>query len=119
MKTNSLFAAAMVAVIAQISTAAEREIYPEKSIPPEQQTKVQIQISELGCMRTLLLLDPKALPAEKLIAQRLTEVDFRVFPSARAVENRVSASEMREIGTENKADLVLYATAGDRPKNEM
>ena len=70
-------------------------------------------------MRTLLLLDPKALPVEKLIEQRLTEVDFRVFPSAKGVENRVSSAEMRQIGEENKADLVLYATADLRPKNSM
>ncbi len=108
----------MVAM-AQIVTAVEREVYPEKSVPPDQQVKMDVQITELGCMRTLLLLDPKALPIEKLIAQRLTEVDFRVFPSARGVENRIAASEMREIGTENKADLVLYATADLRPKNSM
>lgn len=119
MKRNVLFAVIFACAIARIGTAAEREIYPDKKVPPEEQMKVNVQITELGCMRTLLLLDPKALPVEKLIAQRLTEVDFRVFPSARGVESRVSASQMRDIGMENKADLVLYATADLRPKNSM
>src|SRR5262245_17298636 len=97
------FTALLVCVVAFSGSAAEREIYPEKSVRSEDQMKIGIQITELGCMRTLLLLDPRALPAEKLIAQRLTEVDFRVFPSARGVEDRVSSAQMREIGTENKA----------------
>lgn len=80
---------------------------------------MDVQITELGSMRTLLLLDQKALPIEKLIAQRLTEVDFRVFPSAIEVKDRISSAQMRDIGTENKADLVFYATAEDRLKKNM
>jgi hypothetical protein len=119
MKGYMLLAATLMSVVAQIATGAEREIYPEKKVPSEEQMKLDVQITELGSMRTLLLLDPLAMPVEKLIAQRLTEVDFRVFPSAQAVEERVSSAQMREIGTENKADLVLYATANVRQKNSM
>ncbi|PYL62724.1 MAG: hypothetical protein DMF24_03010 [Verrucomicrobia bacterium] len=118
MKRDILFAAILTSVIAQAGLA-EHEVYPEKKVPSEEQMKLDVQITELGTMRTLLLLDPQAMPIEKLIAQRLTEVDFRVFPSAQAVEERVSSAQMREIGTENKADLVLYATASVRQKNSM
>jgi hypothetical protein len=119
MKRRVLFAAVFACAIAQMGTAAEREIYPDKKVPSEEQMKMDVQITELGSMRTLLLLDQKALPVEKLIAQRLTEVDFRVFPSAKEVESRLSSAQMRDIGAENKADLVLYATADDRLKSQM
>lgn len=119
MKRRILFAALAAWPLAQLALGVEHEIYPDKKVPSEEQMKMDVQITELGSMRTLLLLDPKALPLEKLIAQRLTEVDFRVFPSAKGVESRLSSAQMREIGVENKADLVLYATAEDRLKNSM
>jgi len=119
MKRALLLAAAFGCAMTWFAAAAERETYPNKTVPSEGLMKVSVQITELGNMRTLLLLDPRALPLEKLIEQRLTEVDFRVFPSAKAIANRVSSEEMRKIGEENKADLVVYATADLRPKSSM
>ncbi len=94
-------------------------IYPDPKPDPEGKLKIGVQITEAGCMRTLLLLDKASAPLEKLIAQRLTEVDFRVFPAAHLVEAHLSSADMRKYGLEDKADLVLYATAKPRLKNTM
>lgn len=113
---------AALAVIALNNLAAASpppEVYPEKETKSDKEVAQSVEITEVGCMRTLLLLGEKTAPLEKLIAQRLTEVDFRVFPSARVLEGPPSSAQMREIGNENKADLVLFAEASVRPKKEM
>lgn len=98
---------------------ADAPTYPDPKPDEAGKLKVGVQITEVGCMRTLLLLDKASAPMEKLITQRLTEVDFRVFPSAHQVEAHLSAADMRKYGLEDKADLVLYATVKPRLKNTM
>src|SRR5262249_50806888 len=68
---------------------------------------------------TLLLLTKDAEPYQKLIAQRLTDVDFRVFPSAATVPKAPSAAEMRKLGDENLADLVLSGDVTTREKGKF
>jgi hypothetical protein len=101
------------------SGTAVSPVYPDPNAVPEGSVKIGVQITEVGCMRTLLLLDSGAEKFEKLIDQRLTEVDFRVFPSAQIVDSRISAADMRQYGNQNQADLVLYATVSTRLKNSM
>jgi len=96
-----------------------KKIYSESSPKPEENIRVNVQISEIGLMRTLLILTDSAKDMEKLVAQRLTEVDFRVFPSANIVTRTPTAAEMRQVGTENKADLVLLADVKTRLKSQF
>lgn len=83
------------------------------------EVRAAVQITELGCMRVLLVLDRVAMDGEKLVTQRLTDADFRVFPAAQAAAGRMTADEAKRLGKENQADLILYATVGDRKKNSM
>jgi hypothetical protein len=118
--------AAMLA-LASAAPAAEKQksgdkppaVFPETQAKPDSEVRVQVQITEIGCMRTLLVLTPEAKDLEKLVAQRLTDVDFRVFPSAQIVGGAVSAEKMLEIGKENRADLVLMAGVTTRVKNKF
>lgn len=72
-------------------------------------TAVRIQVTELGLMRALLLLDESAAEMEGRLAERLTEVDFRLVPAASLVDGRMTPARMREIAEREEADIVLYA----------
>jgi hypothetical protein len=119
------YAAALT--ITTTATAAEKPkagdkpkaVYPETEARAEAEIRAAVQITEIGCMRTLLILTREAKDLEKLIAQRLTDVDFRVFPSAQIVGETVSAAQMRQLGQENLADLVLTADVTTRVKNKF
>ncbi len=84
-----------------------------------QQIQTGVQITELGLMRALLILDGSSLDSEKLIAQRLSEADFRVFPSAKSVGPRLSFEEIKALGKEAQSDLLVYAVADTREKKAM
>ncbi len=87
--------------------------------PPASEIKADVQITEIGMMRALLVLDSKAIDSQKVIAQRLSDSDFRVFPSATEAGSTVSMDEMKDLGQKNKADLVIYATVSTRLKNKL
>jgi uncharacterized protein YbjQ (UPF0145 family) len=81
--------------------------------------QMDVQVTELGMMRALLVLDSKAIDSENVITQRLSDSDFRVFPSATEAGSSVSMDEMKDLGQKNKADLVFYATVSTRLKNKL
>lgn len=95
------------------------DVYPDTKAQPEQILRASVQITELGLMRTLLILTEEAKDLQKLISQRLTDVDFRVFPSVKVVPATLSSADMRRVGDENKADLVLVADVQTRAKNKL
>ncbi len=80
---------------------------------------VQIQVTELGLMRTVLLLDKSAREAEDRIAERLTEVDFRLVPAAQHVDGRMTPERMRDYAEKEEADLVLRAKTKTRELQRM
>lgn len=80
--------------------------------------QMRVQITELGCLRTLIMIDGSIDDLENRVAQQLTDKDFRVFPSAAMVGGRVTSDQMREAGEKANADLVVFATATDRLKNK-
>jgi len=84
-----------------------------------EEVATQIQITELGLMRALLLLDHSARESEDRIADQLTEVDFRLVPAAVMVDGRMRPSRIREIAEREDADLVLYAKVKTRELNPM
>lgn len=79
--------------------------------------QVRVQITELGLMRTLLLMENNSDDLEDNVAQQLVDKDFRVFPDSVAVGSRVSPEEMRAAGERANADLIVYAKASDRLKH--
>ncbi|MDI1337980.1 MAG: hypothetical protein PSU94_17500 [Lacunisphaera sp.] len=78
--------------------------------------QVRVQITELGCMRTLLFIDANMSDLENRLAQQFTDVDYRVFPSAVMTGSRTTSDEMRAAGEKANADLVVFATVTDRQK---
>lgn len=83
------------------------------------ETATQIQVTELGLMRALLLLDHSARESEDRIAEQLTEVDFRLVPAAVMVDGRMRPSRIREIAEREDADMVLYAKVKTRELTPM
>ena len=119
---NNLSMCLLIVLATGVAMAAQPsdnpfETRPAKDSPERIQTGVQI--TELGLMRALLVLDSSSVDSERLIAQRLSEADFRVFPSAQTVTSRLSIEDIKEIGQEGKSDLVVYAVASARPKKAM
>ena len=92
---------------------------PASDSAGDAQTRTTIQITEVGCLRALLVLDRSALLAEPRVAQRLTEVDFRIFPSKKVAGSRFSSADAKKFGEAEKADLVIYATAEAREKTAL
>jgi len=93
------------------------ETKPPKDSP--ERVGLGVVLTQVGLMRTLLLLDSTSLDSEKLIAQRLSEAQFRVFPSAKTVTSRLDTEQIKAIGEEAQADLVVYAVASSREKASM
>lgn len=85
----------------------------------EAANRIAVQITEIGCMRALLVLDEAAFPFEKQIAQRLTDVDFRLFPSARTTGSRFNSAQAKAFAKTENADLILYATVSAREKTRI
>lgn len=76
--------------------------------------QIGVQVTELGLMRALLVLDESARESEDRLAERLTEVDFRLVPAPRLTTGRMTPAALRELAGEEDADLVLYARASTR-----
>ena len=89
----------------------------QETAPKSDDQQMRVQITELGCLRTLLLMDNAALDLEQLVAQQLTDKDFRVFPDARSTEGKITSDFMRDAGEQANADLVVSVRATDRLKN--
>jgi len=122
MKIISLLSASLLAITPLLAESSTNDGNPFATTPSkDSQEKIEtgVQITELGLMRALLVLDDSSSASEKLIEQRLNEADFRVFPSAQIVGSRLSASDVQKIGKEANADLVVYASASARPKQAM
>ncbi|MEY5027650.1 MAG: hypothetical protein RLZZ244_3178 [Verrucomicrobiota bacterium] len=96
-----------------------KEIYPEPKQESEKSLKAAVQITEVGLMRTLVVLSEEAKDLEKLVHQRLSDVDFRVFPSAKVVKEPLSAAAMRHFRDEVTADMILIADVKTREKSAL
>ena len=108
---QSEFVAALALLVAGTAGLAQ-----EAAKTDDQQMRVQI--TEIGCLRTLIMIDGSINDLENRVAQQLTDKDFRVFPSAAMVGARVTSDQMRDAGEKASADLVVFATATDRLKNK-
>jgi hypothetical protein len=80
---------------------------------------IEIRLTELGLMRALLILGDGAQDLQPRVAQRFTEQDFRLFPSAQTAPAPLAPAEAISRGKAANADLVFFATATSRLKNKM
>lgn len=82
--------------------------------------KEGVQITELGCMRAMVVFQKSALDVEKLVTQRLSESDFRVFgPYEVAGDLIPDATKCRDLGNDRKADLVVLTSVSSRELNKL
>lgn len=102
-----------------IAAASDNPFETEPPKDSQERINLGVQITQLGQMRTLLVLDDTSGSAEKLVAQRLSDSQFRVFPSASIVTGRVDFEKAKALGTQGNADLVVVASAESREKRAM
>ncbi len=113
-KTNST-ASALVR-----SVGAEDPAYPTPTPVDAAKLKEGVQITELGCMRAMVVFQKSALDVEKLVTQRLSDSDFRVFgPYEVAGDLIPDATKCRDLGNDRKADLVVLTSVTSRELNKL
>lgn len=71
--------------------------------------QIRVQITELGLLRTLLMISPEAADVEGQVRQKFVDRDFEVYTDAQQPEGRVTSADMRAAGEAENADLVVYA----------
>lgn len=78
---------------------------------------VRVQITEVGLLRTLVMVDESSSDLEPHVINALLARDFSVFQDADLYNGRVTAAEMAAAGERAEADLVVYARVEDRVKD--
>jgi hypothetical protein len=102
------------------SAGAEDPAYPTPTPVDPAKLKEGVQITELGCMRAMVVFQKSALDVEKLITQRLSDSDFRVFgPYEVAGDLLPDATRCRDLGNDRKADLVVLTSLSSRELNKL
>jgi hypothetical protein len=113
----SILCAALLPALQMVSLPA---VAADDAAPSSQDDiKMDVQLDELGMMRALLVFDDKSLDSAKVVEQRLSDSDFRVFPAATVAQGLMSMEEMKAFGKKYQADIVFYAQASTRVKNKM
>lgn len=107
--TRCLFPNRLAGVLCAVALAWGLMPAPARAQTDVESTAVQVQVTELGLMRALLLLDESAMDMEDRLAERLTEVDFRLVPAAMPVQGRLTPERVRDIAEREDADMVLFA----------
>ncbi|MCW5549297.1 MAG: hypothetical protein KIT44_10075 [Opitutaceae bacterium] len=79
---------------------------------------VRVQITEVGLLRTLVMVDESASDLEPHVINALLARDFSVFQDADLYSGRVTSAEMMAAGERAEADLVVYARVEDRVKDK-
>lgn len=82
--------------------------------------KKGVQITEIGCMRTMLVFDKASLDVEKLVTQKLVDADFRVFgPYVSPTTTLQDPTACRNLGNDRKVDLVALVNVSSREVNKL
>lgn len=79
---------------------------------------VRIQITEVGLLRTLVMVDESSGDLEPHVINALIARDFSVFQDAELYNGRVTSAVMSQAGERAEADLVVYARVEDRVKDK-
>lgn len=88
---------------------------------PAGETVGAVQVTELGLMRTLVVFD-EGMDSSlvKIVNQRLSEAQLRVFESPQRVAAGSSSKQsLRALGEKAGADLVLHASVSTREKKKF
>lgn len=79
---------------------------------------IRMQITEVGLLRTLVMVDESAGDLEPHVINALVARDFTVFQDADLYSGRVTSAVMSAAGERAEADLVVYARVEDRVKDK-
>ncbi len=93
---------------------------PKPSVTDPDKLKQLVQITELACMRTMLIFQKTALDVERTVTQKFSDADFRVFgPYETTGDLLPDATQCRKLGTERKSDLVVLTSVTSRELNKL
>ena len=115
----SLLCAALLPAINLISVPAFANDDPTAAPSSQNDIKIDVQVDELGMMRVLLVFDAKSIDSATQVEQRLSDSDFRVFPSPQTADGLLTSDALADFGKKNHADIVFYAQSSSRLKNKM
>lgn len=110
--TSALWADVPPSRFAKASPDAPPEVRPQADYL--QSLKQGVQITELGCMRATFVFDEKASAFETQVLEIFSNADFRVFPNATVVKDRVEPKALHQIGNDRYSDLVVYTRVSGR-----
>lgn len=97
----------LAALATSVLTAQQSPAQPAPGSLEDQQ--VRVQITELGLLRTLIMISPDSADVEGQVRQKFVDRDFEVYTDAEQPEGRVTSADMRAAGEAENADLVVYA----------
>ena len=101
---------------ALLTLGAKSHTFAQNTTDDNQQ--VRVQITEIGCLRTLVMVNENVDDVQDLLSQQLIDTDFRVFPAAKFVQSTPTSEQMKAAGEEANADLIVYAQLSDRPYDD-
>lgn len=81
--------------------------------------KEGVQVTELGCMRAVFVIDESAADFETQVTEAFSDADFRVFSKSHIVTGSAQPKALLQIGVERTADLVIYTTLTSREKPQL
>ncbi len=76
--------------------------------------QARVQITEVGLLRTLVLVDENSIDMHQKLVNALIKRDFSVHESPQYVSTSITTQEMAAAGESANADLVIYANVTDQ-----
>jgi hypothetical protein len=90
--------------------AQKKNTFPTPPAESLDRIKETVEITEIGCMRALVLLAKGSEDVEKQVIQALSDADFRIFPAFETVEAaKLDATLFEKMGNDRKADFIIAA----------
>lgn len=90
-----------------LAVLASSSAQPAPGSPEDQQ--VRVQITEVGLLRTLVMVSADSRDLELRIRKKFTDRDFEVYTDANKPAGEVTSAQMRAAGEAENADLIVYA----------
>lgn len=85
----------------------------QTAAPSLEDQQMRVQITELGLLRTLIVVSPDAADLSGRIRQKFVDRDYEVYTDAQEIGGQVTSAQMRAAGEAENADLVVYARLVD------
>ncbi len=117
--TSTYLMAALALTIPLATMGQNQEPFGTPKAVPQSETTDAVQVTEIGLMRVLVVFEEGMDPSlVKIVNQRLSDVHFRVFPSAEHASG-TDREKLRALGEKAGADLVLHAGMTVREKKKF